>query len=428
MITERMQRNLLYRSLVEEEMPTSQIDLAGWTWPWRELILSSERESWMPLGISKLQYAIQMVAGDDMDARREWMAAIEDAAAPLHFPTLAELAATLEPVTWLWENWIPRGMLSLLGAFQGSGKSFFVMELARIALHGDAWPDGTPLTHEPATAKVVYVDAEGIPQVNAERAAELGIDAQRVYLMMADTGEMMDFNAQPWRDRLIDLLCLAQPDLVLIDSLSAITGAKGTNSAEEVSSLLTWLNGLAREFNTGLVLLHHLRKPGGGQLSLPGVSIHDFRGSTHIVAMARSVIGLSVVQKPGKQFSLNGPRTVEVVKTNLAPQYPPRLEVRMERGDAGVRFTYGPASPEADPEPSAEEWLIDYLETNGATKFMEIVADGERDGFSKATIYRARKRLGSQISDSTGKQGKGNLWVLSCEADDSAEDSAAEAE
>ena len=37
------------------------------------------------------------------------------------FQSLADLAADLTPVTWLWRNWVPRGMLSLLGAVPGAG-------------------------------------------------------------------------------------------------------------------------------------------------------------------------------------------------------------------------------------------------------------------------------------------------------------------
>lgn len=412
MITERMQQRLIHRAFVAEEIESTTIDLAGWVWPWREIVLAAESRALGFNAYSRLYEAARMIAGGEADAVQGWMAAIEEAAKPLHFPTLAEIAETLEPVRWLWENWVPRGMLSLLGAFQGTGKSYFVMDLARTVLHGPAWPDGVAVAHDPATAKVVYVDAEGIPQVNHERAQQLGIDTRRMYLMMAGNGELMDFLQPRWRDELLDLAWTVRPDLIVIDSLSAIT-TRGTNSAEEVSGLLTYLNGLAREVDAGVLLLHHLRKPGGGQLSLPGVSIHDFRGSTHIVALARSVIGLSVVQEPGKQFSLNGPRHMEVVKTNLAPAYPPKLEIRLQREETGVRFEYGAVAGQVvEAEPSAEEWLLEFLSDNGPTKFKELVDAATADGFSKATIYRARKKLGGRIVDSSGRQGKGNLWML----------------
>ena len=54
---------------------------------------------------------------------------------------------------------------------------------------------------------------------------------------------------------------------------------------------MLYLVALARHCDCGLLVLHHLRKPPGGQLSLPGMSVHDFRGSGHITAMSRTVMG-----------------------------------------------------------------------------------------------------------------------------------------
>ena len=48
------------------------------------------------------------------------MIEIEAAAAPIHYKTLAEMAADLKPVTWLWEHWLPRGMLSLWARTRGA--------------------------------------------------------------------------------------------------------------------------------------------------------------------------------------------------------------------------------------------------------------------------------------------------------------------
>ena len=72
-------------------------------------------------------------------------------------------------------------------------------------------------------------------RVNNERALALGLDTRRMYLLMAEPGEMIDFMQQHWRDRLLDLTYTVAPDLVIVDSLSTITSA-GTNSPEEAVS------------------------------------------------------------------------------------------------------------------------------------------------------------------------------------------------
>jgi len=58
------------------------------------------------------------------------------------------------------------------------------------------------------------------------------------------------------------------------------------------------------------------------------VTADDFRGSSHSIAMARSVLALSIIQD-GAEPDRNGPRRLEVVKTNLC-RYPKALGVWFE--------------------------------------------------------------------------------------------------
>ncbi|MCO5245502.1 MAG: AAA family ATPase [Anaerolineae bacterium] len=139
MLSQRMQCNLLYRYFVMREPVT--IEPNALVEPWRQIFLLAEREErdyWVIEGYDPLRSAALTIANKDRDVAQRWIDAIYASAEPIHFPTLAEMADSLEPVSWLWENWVPRGMLSILGAFQGAGKSYFVMDLARIVLHGPA--------------------------------------------------------------------------------------------------------------------------------------------------------------------------------------------------------------------------------------------------------------------------------------------------
>ena len=410
MITERMMQNLIYRALVAKEIESVDIDLSGWRWPWREIVLAAEREAWKPLGTTGLEYAVDIVAGEDMDARRFWKADIYDAAEPLKFPTLAEIAENLPPVTWLWPGWVPRGMLSLLGAYQGTGKSYFVLDLARAVIHGGVWPDGADVA---SRGTVIYVEAEAIPQVTNERAVKLGLDRHQLYLMMAENGELLDLTQAKWQDRLVDMATVVRPELIVIDSLSSISSI-GQNSVEDTNRLLMFLVALARYVDCGLLVLHHLRKPPGGQLSLPGMSIHDFRGSSHITAMARTILGLTVVQT-GRQFSLNGSRRLDLVKTNLGPYPEEGIGVQLETEGDAVRFVYGePVSFEQEsPGDSCEEWLIEYLEEHGPSKPGDVVKAASKEGFTRDTLYRTRKKLSDQVFNTKSNlRHPGNCWTV----------------
>lgn len=419
MITDRMQASLLFRYFASDEDCGDQIDLSQWQWPWREILLHTERIAGQYDGVivgmdgrEFLRRGVEAAAGNDEEAARLWWATILDSTQPIHYPTLAELAESLPPVRWLWPGWLPRGMISLLGAFQGTGKSYFVMDLARSVIHGGVWPDGTPVER---VGTVIYVDAEAIPQVNNERAVKMQINRHKLYLLMANNGELLDLTATKWQNRLLDMAAALRPELIIIDSYSSISSS-GQNSVEDTSRLLAYLGGLATSADAGLLVLHHLRKPSTGQLNLPGMNIHDFRGSGNITAMARSVMGLSVIQK-GKQFSLNGPRRLDLVKTNLGP-YPDAIGIEMETTDDLVKFSYGTA-PSYEPSPEEVDpavWLVEFLEENGPTNYKEIVVEAEGEGISKSQLYRARKKLGAKVLDSKGEKRRGNQWLLAEQA------------
>jgi hypothetical protein len=139
--------------------------------------------------------------------------------------SLEELADSLPPVEWLWPGWIPRSMLSLLGAAPGAGKSLLALDLCRRIIQGEDFPDGAP-GPEPG-AHVVYVDAENVPQLLNERAQAWHMDRSRLYLMLPDAYGMLDFGSSADQDRLIEIMYALGPELVVVDSLSTISTRGG---------------------------------------------------------------------------------------------------------------------------------------------------------------------------------------------------------
>jgi hypothetical protein len=330
---------------------------------------------------------------------------------PVQYPSLGRLAATLEPIAWLWEGWIPRGMLTLLGASPGAGKSLVALDLARRIIHGEAFPDGQRV---PAPGRaVIYVDAEAVPQIQAERAKAWGMDLERLYLMLPP-GEyaMVDLGDPVQQDHLVGMCTALEPELVVVDSLSAIS-AKGENAVEDVRALLGFLTSVAREYRAGLVLIHHLRKRNPNAL-MDLVGPDDFRGSTHIIAMARSVMALSVVQESSTP-NRNGPRRLEVIKTNLC-QYPPALGLALRPGLGAPVLEYGeaPTGYRADNETErCAQWLVDLLgeEPEDGIRPREVVERAEGMGWGRSTLYKARESLGDAVVD-VGPSGPGRSWKL----------------
>lgn len=338
-----------------------------------------------------------------------------------NYKSLAQLAEDLEPISWLWPGWIPRGMLTLLGASPGAGKSLVGLDLCRRIIHNTTWPDNTPIApvgahcDAPPPPTAIYVDAEAIPQIQNQRAVAWNMNRDRLYLMLPPaTYGMIDFTSTEHQDRLIDMAYQLQPQLIVIDSLSSIS-VRGENNVEDVRTLLGFLSAVAREFNTGLLLIHHLRK----RSALPSMDLigpDDFRGSSHIIAMARSVLALSVIQESPTP-DRNGPRRLEIVKTNLC-QYPKPLGLLLKPDHPHAPTLQYTDPPETYREPSQVEecmtFLVDLLDERGEPVKPKEALDLLKDaGFSQATIYRARKDLeGTVIDTENNKRNSANRWAL----------------
>ena len=275
-----------------------------------------------------------------------------------------------------------------------------------------------------AGACVVYVDAEAVPQLLNQRALQWQMDSSRLFLLLPQPGEMIDFGQARDQDRLVEMVSALSPDLVIIDSLSSIS-TKGENNVEDVRLVLGYLNLLAQDFDIGLVLIHHLRKGSSLQARLWDVSIDDFRGSGHIIAMSRSVMGLSVVQAQAEP-DRNGPRKLEIIKTNLGA-YPSPLGFEFAPlQPAGVFLKWGSA-PQPYQEPTQLEkckaWLESLLRlSTEPLKPRQVIEQGEEEGYGRSLIYRAREELANSIQNTHGRQHPHNAWQWVASSDPDVEE------
>jgi hypothetical protein len=410
MLTQRMQIQAIANHLAGIK---ANVRLRDFQEPWKSAYQAVIEASNNPQGA-----LIQaMVGRDDRDSIIG--AILAEVPGPLAktFPSLQEIAADLPDVQWLWPDWIPRGMLSLLGAMPGAGKSYLALALAKAIIDGETWPDGTPVPKP--KAPVVYVDAESVPQIHNERAEAWELNRNLLYLIFPPPEDpIFDLTQDRHRDQLIEIVFSTNPELVIIDSLGQ-SSSRGENSVEDVREVLGFLNGIATDFDCGLLLIHHLRKRNPLQ-AIDTIDIDDFRGSSHIIAMSRSVMGLSIIQT-GPVLDRNGPRRLEVIKANLG-RYPDAIGVEfMPLHPKGAWLRYGEVpQPWSEPrelngQDLCGEWLLETLETNGPLAAKDILTMAEEAGFSRAMIYRARKDLDEQIRDTLGARKIGNKWELVAE-------------
>jgi hypothetical protein len=351
-------------------------------------------------------YDVISILADAGKVRKQWQ-------------NMAQIAPTLPPITWLWEGWIPRGLLTLLGATPKTGKSWLALDLARMVINGGTWPDGQAVGHK---GQVVWVEAEAVAQITRDRAQMVGIDLNRFWPIVPPVGDIIDLSMASTRDDLIELVQHVKPSLIVIDSLSGVL-SKGENNIEDVRRMLAFLVGLAAEYDAGLVLIHHIKKLDRAQLALPGISLYDFRGSGHITAVARSIIGLSVQSPANGPIVTRGPRRMEVVAATLC-ETPEPLGMTIESTDDQLRIVYGEA-PEVGKAKSLSSqcrtWLLDLLAANGPMKPKDIVELAEAEGFERSMVMAARASLEAdgRLRRTKGANNPRSEWAL---ADDAAAD------
>ena len=143
--------------------------------------------------------------------------------------------------------------------------------------------------------------------------------------------------------------------------------------------------------------------------------------------MSRVAWGLTTVQT-GAKPDPNGPRKLQVIKSNLA-RHPDPLGIVLQQlpGGEHVRVVYDEEAPEAYKEPTERDaaggWLLDYLEAAGKPVSPKVViAAAKEAGFGRSTIYTAREALKDEVVNTGGRRSAGNCWRLaSLEDSDGAE-------
>lgn len=294
-----------------------------------------------------------------------------------NFVTTADVHAVFRSVRWTWQNWLPRGQLSLIVGEPGIGKSYFLASLIGAFTGCRDFPDGSvPL----CTGSVVICESESMRSAYVERLRLLGVDDDLV-IWPAPKGDVHFVPSLP--DDVPLLTSIAQANdisALVVDSLS------GSHSLDEndasVRVVMTTLSKLAAVVDVPVIAVHHTRKRGAFEKA--EVSLDRIRGSSVFAQFARSCIALS---KPDPDQDVV---RVESVKNSFGPR-PEPFGVRL--ADDGVHFE---EAPEAPREPKAREKAMEFLRVRlrkGPRKPAELEAEAAAEGISRATLHRAKKAL-----------------------------------
>lgn len=156
------------------------------------------------------------------------------------------------PIPWLQRGFIAKGCVTLFTGEAGTGKSLLALALAQSVSSGTPFLDAPPV----ASGRAVVLDGENGEGELHRRIVGLGLSNVGVadvtnFSLSVNLAEMEEY-----------LVKDGVPELLILDSARRLWVEGDENDSGEVSAMLMNIQQLARNFDMGIILLHHLNKGG----------------------------------------------------------------------------------------------------------------------------------------------------------------------
>lgn len=235
-----------------------------------------------------------------------------------------------QPITWLWENWLPSGKLTILAGAAGTGKTTLALGLGAILSNGGTWPDGTPCKNK---GKVLIWSSEDQPaDTLVPRLMAAEADTTRCFFIDGvhnNKGVSSPFD--PARDMPglhLKVEEMGGISLLIIDPIvSAVEG--DMHRANDVRRSLQAIVSFAEQYQCAVIGITHFGKGSIGRAPQERVI-----GSQAFAALARMV--LVAAKEDGSNR-----RVLARAKSNIAPDeggVTYRIEQRTVK--EGIRGSY----------------------------------------------------------------------------------------
>lgn len=297
---------------------------------------------------------------------------------------------------FLWEPYIPCGMLTIIEGDPGQGKSQIALSIAAAISKG-----GIILDNRFDSGTVFGLFPEDDLQITvANRLSKLDANLENIKTTTID----LLFNDEGKRKFKL-LIREIKPTLVIIDPIVAsLDSSTDMNKAIDVRQVMQYLKNIASEFKCAILIVRHLRKSAGEK------AIYRGYGSIDFTAAARSVLMVDTLpqDKNIKLFDhikCNIAAHGKAIKFSLGPHGVIWEEYSDQRIDDFEKYVNDKAKVSKNEE--ATEFLEEILKESDIPS-EEVTTLAKERGIALKTLERARKTL--QVKTKKNKKGK---WVLS---------------
>jgi hypothetical protein len=305
----------------------------------------------------------------------------------------------MRPITWVWEQRLARGKVSIVAGDSFLGKSHISIDTAARITTGARWPDGGDA---PAGKVLILATEDSVHDTLRPRLEAAGGDVNRVKVIKAVT-KVSDKSRRTFslKTDLIKLEAeLAGNDYVLIvvDPISSYLGDNmDGNSMTLVRPVLERLADFADQHNVAVLAIHHPPKSHGGD------ALKAFSGSYAFIAAPRfGFIVAADVADPERRLFLSCGSNIGKGAAGLGYRI---NEVALTReiktsvliwDDEPVTITAAEALRDAGNDPhgkmsEAIEFLTERLTEPRDSD--ELIKEAKEHDISVRTLKRAKKHL-----------------------------------
>ncbi len=322
------------------------------------------------------------------------------------------------PLEWLWQGYIPAGMITIIDGDPGLGKSMLTLDLVAKVTRGLPMPGSRPESAGRPRGAVLLSAEDDLAHTIVPRLIAAGADLDRVVVvsLRERDGTSREPIITPADLEAVEKAIVeVDAAIVIIDPLVAYLPATASaNRDQDVRCTLAPLADLAERTGAAVVVVRHLRKAAADNAL--------YRGGGSIAFIGAARVGLLVALDPDDETEQR--RILASLKSNVGPK-PPRLifTVEVHPGQPQPRIVWrGETDHRADDllvpmdrgERSAiddaKEFLIELL-AGGPVPSREVERQGLEAAISKASLGRAKTLLRVKSTRPEGFTGPW-FWAL----------------